>query len=323
MGLGVRHLARMAISLDYRQARNRFIVAPEGLSPGLDLESSSRPAGPTGDPERSACTDPQNEPRESAVGSAPHPRRIAQTGHRYRRDQCRQVHGPNTQTGVANLANLTGESRPDAGLRRLFHGAYDPVSGSVWVPGSTGRGPGWNRWQWLCDFTRREKSISCSSRATVLAETWISSCPTKKTPLWGKGGTIFRFDHGNARARGIGRRLALVGVRNAACCASARWPGERVLFTLASAIDTAGINGGGSRRMRQRDVLRGRAGSAIAGADCGEPAADGIAVMDQIISQPAPDGTDKHRRAPKRLQPVQMPVNRPGSSPVSAKIAAS
>src|SRR5262249_27216282 len=61
---------------------------------------------PTAGSQRRARTDPQNEPRQSALGCAPHPRGIAQTRHRYRRDQRGQVHRTQAEATVADLADL-------------------------------------------------------------------------------------------------------------------------------------------------------------------------------------------------------------------------
>jgi hypothetical protein len=57
---------------------------------GLGTFVRANPA-PTG-VERDSPTDSEDEPRESALGRAPHPRRIAENRHRYRRDQRGQVH---------------------------------------------------------------------------------------------------------------------------------------------------------------------------------------------------------------------------------------
>src|SRR6266446_5556594 len=106
MGVAVRRLDRLAIFLGHRQTGNRHWLAPQGLPAVLDMESSSRPArAPTG-VERDAPTDSEDEPRESALGRAPHPRRIAQTRHRYRRDQRGQVHRNQSETAVAKLAHI-------------------------------------------------------------------------------------------------------------------------------------------------------------------------------------------------------------------------
>ena len=73
------------------------------------------------------------------LGRAPHPRRIAQTGHRYRRDQRGQVPRTQSETAIAKLADLPGQSRQDHGVGRLLHCADDPVSSPVRVPGSSSR----------------------------------------------------------------------------------------------------------------------------------------------------------------------------------------
>ena len=139
LGVAVRVLDRLAICPGHRQAGNRHWLAPQGLPAVLDMESSSRPTwAPTG-VERNSPTDSQDEPRESTLGRTPHPRRIAQTRHRYRRDQRGQVHGTQSEAAVANLADLPGESRQDHGVGRLLHRADDPVSGPVRVPGSGSR----------------------------------------------------------------------------------------------------------------------------------------------------------------------------------------
>src|SRR5258708_38568806 len=104
MGVAVRSLERLAIFLGHRQTGNRHRLAPQGLPAVLDMESSSRPTRAPRGVERDSPTDSQDEPRESALGRAPHPRRIAQTRHRYRRDPRAPVHWPATETRPANLA---------------------------------------------------------------------------------------------------------------------------------------------------------------------------------------------------------------------------
>src|SRR5260370_14251417 len=110
--------------------------APQGLPAVLDMESSSRPTRAPSGVETDSPTDSQDEPRESALGRAAHPRRIAQARHRYRRDQRGQVHRGQSEPAVANVGELPGESRQEHGVGRLLHCADDPVSGSVRVPGS-------------------------------------------------------------------------------------------------------------------------------------------------------------------------------------------
>src|SRR5260370_7847793 len=99
------------------------------------MESSSRPTRAPSGVETDSPTDSQDEPRESALGRAPHPRRIAQTRHRYRRDQRGQVHRAQSEAPVANVADLPGESRQNHGTARLLHSPPDPLPGPAPVPG--------------------------------------------------------------------------------------------------------------------------------------------------------------------------------------------
>ena len=59
----------------------------------LGMEDSAGPAGKTHACPRSPRPDPQDVPRESHLGCAAHPRRVAQTRHRHRGDQRKQIHG--------------------------------------------------------------------------------------------------------------------------------------------------------------------------------------------------------------------------------------
>src|SRR5260370_19154272 len=101
MGVAVRSLDRLAFVLGHRQTGNCHWLAPQGLPAVLDMESSSRPTRAPSGVERDSPTDSQDEPRESALGRAPHPRRIAQTRHRDRRDQRGQVHRTQSEAAVA------------------------------------------------------------------------------------------------------------------------------------------------------------------------------------------------------------------------------
>jgi hypothetical protein len=97
VGLAVRSLERLAICPRHRQARNCHCMAPEGLSPFLDMEDPTRPSRTASSSKRGPRSDPQDESRESALGCSPHSRRTAQTGHRHRRDQRRPVHAASTR----------------------------------------------------------------------------------------------------------------------------------------------------------------------------------------------------------------------------------
>src|SRR5262249_31262476 len=99
----MRSLERLAILVAHRQAGNRHWLASQGLSVVMDLESSSWPARASTGVQRDSATDSQDEPRQSALGCAAHPRGIAQAGHRHRRDQRGQVPRTQAQSTLANL----------------------------------------------------------------------------------------------------------------------------------------------------------------------------------------------------------------------------
>src|SRR2546430_1310639 len=80
---------------------------------------------------RSPRSDSQDVPGESRLGCTTDPRRTAQTGHRRRAEQCRQIYGALPQTAVSDLAHLPGEPCPAAGLDRLLHRAHHPVPGPL------------------------------------------------------------------------------------------------------------------------------------------------------------------------------------------------
>jgi putative transposase len=116
-------------SLNHRQARNGPCLASCRLSLVLDLEGAARPTGTTCHFARGPRSDPQDVPGEPHLGCTPHPRRTAQTRHRHRTDQCRQIHGALPQAAVSDLAYISRESRQATGFQRLLHGSHDPLSG--------------------------------------------------------------------------------------------------------------------------------------------------------------------------------------------------
>src|SRR5436853_951863 len=126
---------RLALRAGHRSTRDRPCLASCRLSFVLDLESAARPTRTTGHFARGPRSDPQNVPGESRLGCTPHPRRAAQTRHRHRGEQRQQIHGALPQAAVADLAHLSGESCPAAGLHRLLHGAYPSLPGPIRVSG--------------------------------------------------------------------------------------------------------------------------------------------------------------------------------------------
>src|ERR1039457_1662232 len=73
-------LAWLALGPPDRETGNRHRLAPQGLSPLLDLEepTSERPTVCT---PRDPRSDPQDESCQSTLGRAPHTRRVAQAGY--------------------------------------------------------------------------------------------------------------------------------------------------------------------------------------------------------------------------------------------------
>ena len=92
VGLAVPHLERLALGAGDCSTRDRPGLAPQGLWSLLGMEDSARPAGKTHACPGSPQPDPQDVPRESHLGCAAHPRRVAQTRHRHRGDQRKQIH---------------------------------------------------------------------------------------------------------------------------------------------------------------------------------------------------------------------------------------
>src|SRR5437773_8516682 len=90
--LSVAPLARLALGIGHRQARNGRSLASCRLSFVLDLEDALRKTRTTRHVKRSPRSDSQDVPGESRLGCTAHPRRTAQTGHRHRREQCQQIY---------------------------------------------------------------------------------------------------------------------------------------------------------------------------------------------------------------------------------------
>jgi hypothetical protein len=67
----MRRLERLAICFGDRQAGNGHCLAPEGPSLFLDMKDPTRPGRTTSSSKRGPRSDPQNQPRESALGCAP------------------------------------------------------------------------------------------------------------------------------------------------------------------------------------------------------------------------------------------------------------
>jgi len=113
LGFSVPYLARLELVIGYRQAANGCGLASHGLSLVLDLEGSTRTTGTPRDCPRNSRPDPQDVAGESYVGRTPHSRRVAETRHRHRREQCHEVHGALPQATFSNLAHFPRQPRRD------------------------------------------------------------------------------------------------------------------------------------------------------------------------------------------------------------------
>src|SRR6266404_184578 len=133
--LSVAPLARLALAVGHRQARNGRRLASCRLSLVLDLEGALPKTRTTRHFKRSPRSDSQDVPGESRLGCTTDPRRTSQTRHRHRREQCQQIYGALPQTAVSDLAHLPGEPCPAAGLDRLLHRAHHPVPGPLRISG--------------------------------------------------------------------------------------------------------------------------------------------------------------------------------------------
>src|SRR2546425_9459651 len=101
----------MALRTHRRQSRNRDRLAPDRLSPFLDMEGPAWPTRASVGSETRTRSDPSDEPSEPNLGRAQDSRRTAQTRYEHRRDQRAQVHGPSPEAAIADMADLLGESQ--------------------------------------------------------------------------------------------------------------------------------------------------------------------------------------------------------------------
>src|SRR6266576_386119 len=135
LDLSVALLARLALGVGHRQARNGRSLASCRLSFVLDLQGALRKTRTTRHFKRTPRSDSQDVPGESRWGCTTDPRRTSQTRHRHRREQCQQIYGALPQTAVSDLARLPGEPCPAAGFDRLLHRAHHPVPGPFRISG--------------------------------------------------------------------------------------------------------------------------------------------------------------------------------------------
>src|SRR6266550_5337674 len=125
----------MALRTHRRQARDCDRLAPERLSPFLDLEGPAWPTRASVDSERRTRADPSDEPRGPDLGRPQDSRRTAQTRYEHRRDQREQIHGPSPKAAIADLADLLGESREELCIGRLLHCSDSPLPSPLRILG--------------------------------------------------------------------------------------------------------------------------------------------------------------------------------------------
>jgi len=90
LGFSVAYMARLALGISHRQAANGCGLASHGLSLVLDLEGSTGTIGTPRDCPRDSRPHPQFVAGESYLGCTPHSRRVVETRHRHRREQCHE-----------------------------------------------------------------------------------------------------------------------------------------------------------------------------------------------------------------------------------------
>src|ERR1700693_1975322 len=125
----------MALRTDRRQARDCDRLAPERLSPFLDMEGPVWPARASVGSERRTRSDPSDGPREPNLGRPQDSRRTAETRYEHRRDQREQIYGPSSEAAIADLADLLGESREEPGIGRLLHCSDSPLPSPLRILG--------------------------------------------------------------------------------------------------------------------------------------------------------------------------------------------
>ncbi len=116
LGRALPLLAALAPAPAPRQTVHRDRLAPQGLAPLLALEVPPRPGRTPRHPDRHHRPDPQDLPREPALGRPPHPRRAADARHQRERSDRGEVHDQARQAALAELADL--HPQPSARHRR-------------------------------------------------------------------------------------------------------------------------------------------------------------------------------------------------------------
>jgi hypothetical protein len=110
-------------------------MASAGISTLLGVEESA-PIGSAHDQYGPSRSDSADERRQSAVGCAPDPRRVAEARVDGLGSDGFQVHAEASAAAVASVANIFSEPRPGSGGLGFLHRTYGDVPGAVCARGA-------------------------------------------------------------------------------------------------------------------------------------------------------------------------------------------
>src|SRR5258708_35640911 len=124
-----------------RTPRDRNSLAPAGLPRFLDLEVPSRASGSTTGRLGDCGSRAHHGARESALGRATHPRRIAQARARRLAAKRCPAHAASPETALADLANVPTEPPRRPRLGRLLRRANRDLSLALRLRGPAASSP--------------------------------------------------------------------------------------------------------------------------------------------------------------------------------------
>src|SRR5262249_43544354 len=103
LGVAFAVVSGMAFRADHRQTRDSVKLAPERISPLLDLENSSRPSRSSKALEGHTRSDPYHKSDDCALGSTSNSQRTSETWHQDFRGDGRNIHGATSKTAVPDV----------------------------------------------------------------------------------------------------------------------------------------------------------------------------------------------------------------------------
>src|SRR5260370_13948326 len=120
LGLALSALGRVARGAPHRSPRDGDSLASKGLPFVLELEVPARANGSTADRIGACGTRSHHGARQSSLGRAAHPRRVAQARAPRLAADCCSSHAASPEAAFADLANIPPEPPRPPRLRRLF-----------------------------------------------------------------------------------------------------------------------------------------------------------------------------------------------------------